>query len=91
MARSRPTPATHRIEGLPTIFANAAGIDMGADQIVVAVPPDRDPEPVRRFRTFTADLEALVAWLVSTGLGLFFTLSTRGNGAAKLATGPQAV
>jgi hypothetical protein len=40
MSRPRPTPATHRIEGLPTIFANAAGIDIGADEIVVAVPPD---------------------------------------------------
>ena len=46
MSRPRATPATHRIEGLPTIFANAAGIDIGADEIVVAVPPDRDPEPV---------------------------------------------
>jgi transposase len=64
MSRSRPTPATHRIEGLPTIFANAAGIDIGADEIVVAVPSDRDPESVRVFRTFTADLEALVAWLL---------------------------
>ncbi len=64
MSRPRPMPATHRIEGLPTIFANAAGIDIGADEIVVAVAPDRDPEPVRVFRTFTPDLEALVAWLL---------------------------
>src|SRR6476661_4047119 len=65
MSRPRPTPATHRIEGLPTIFANAAGIDIGADEIVVAVPPDRDGEPVRLFGTFTPDLEALAAWLLS--------------------------
>ena len=65
MPRPRSTPATHRIEGLPTIFSNAAGLDIGADEIVVAVPPDRDPEPVRVFRTFTLDLEALVAWLVT--------------------------
>src|SRR3954452_22906983 len=65
MSRPRRTPATHQIEGLPTIFANAAGIDIGADEIVVAVPPDRDPEPVRVFRTFTPDLEVLVVWLLA--------------------------
>jgi transposase len=68
MPRPRSTPATHRIEGLPTIFANAAGIDIGADEIVVAVPPDRDPVSVRVFRTFTPDLEMLVAWLLACGI-----------------------
>jgi transposase len=29
----------------------------------VAVPPDRDAEPVQRFRTFTADLNQLADWL----------------------------
>ena len=29
----------------------------------VAVPEDRDEEPVRRFGAFTADLYALAAWL----------------------------
>ena len=41
MSRPRAVPATHRIEGLQTIFSNAAGIDIGADEIVVAVPPDQ--------------------------------------------------
>jgi transposase len=68
MSRPRRTPATHQIEGLPTIFANAAGIDIGADEIVVAVPPDRDSHPVRVFRTFTPDLEALVTWLLECGI-----------------------
>jgi transposase len=68
MSRPRRTPATHQIDGLPTIFSNAAGIDIGADEIVVAVPPDRDPEPVRAFRTFTPDLDALVAWLLACGI-----------------------
>jgi transposase len=43
-------------------------MDIGAEEIVVAVPPDRDPEPVRVFRTFTPDLHALVAWLVACGI-----------------------
>jgi transposase len=76
MSRPRRTPATHRIEGLPTIFANAAGIDIGAEEIVVAVPPDRDPEPVRVFCTFTPDLEALVACLVTCGIDTVAMQST---------------
>lgn len=65
MVPSRPTPKTLQLEGLPTIHPCAAGMDIGAEEIVVAVPPDRDPEPVRVFRTFTPDLQALVAWLVA--------------------------
>ena len=34
----------------------------------VAVGPDRDPEPVRVFPTFTADLEALADWLLDRGI-----------------------
>ena len=32
---------------LPVIEPDAAGVDIGATQIFVAVPPDRDPAPVR--------------------------------------------
>ena len=42
---------------------DAAGIDIGAEEIYVAVPPDRDEEPVRRFSSFTCDLHALAEWL----------------------------
>ena len=52
-----------RIAKLPVINPNAAGIDIGATQIFVAVPPDRDGESVRCFATFTADLEKLADWL----------------------------
>lgn len=42
---------------LPIVEPDAAGADIGATQIFVAVPPDRDEDPVRCFETFTADLE----------------------------------
>ena len=42
---------------------DAAGIDIGAEEIFVAVAPDRDAEPVRRFGTFRCDLNALADWL----------------------------
>jgi transposase len=54
-----------RIAKLPVINPNAAGIDIGATQIFVAVPPDRDAESVRCFGTFTADLEKLADWLAA--------------------------
>src|SRR5438874_10386084 len=42
---------------------NAAGIAVGATEHWVAVPCDRDEQPVQRFGALTADLYALAAWL----------------------------
>lgn len=42
---------------------DAAGIDIGAEEIYVAVPPDRDLESTRKFGTFTSDLNSLAEWL----------------------------
>ena len=47
---------------------NAAGIDIGSASHYVAVPPDRDDEPVREFPSFTADLHALADWLTTCGV-----------------------
>lgn len=52
----------------PLVEPHAAGIDVGARQMYVAIPPDRDQEPVRVFATFTQDLEALADWLVDRGI-----------------------
>jgi transposase len=48
---------------LPVIEPNAAGIDVSATEIFVAMPADRDLEPIRCFPTFTVDLERLADWL----------------------------
>ena len=53
----------NKVVSLPVIEPNAAGIDVGATEIFVAVPADRDPEPIRCFPTFTVDLERLADWL----------------------------
>src|SRR5829696_7643169 len=66
-----PVVRTHHkraLAELACVHPNAAGLDIGSEEIVVAVPPARDPQPVRAFRTFTADLEALVIWLVACGI-----------------------
>ena len=49
---------------LECIEPNAAGIDVGATEIFVAVPADRDQRPVRRFKTFTDDLHLMASWLI---------------------------
>jgi transposase len=47
---------------------NAAGIDIGSEQHMVAVPEGRDTVSVREFGTFTTDLEAIAAWLKKCGV-----------------------
>jgi hypothetical protein len=47
------------LEDRPVLEPNAAGIDVGAHEMFVAVPPGRDENPVRVFATFTEDLERL--------------------------------
>src|SRR6266498_5584437 len=61
-------PHKRRLDELACVYPNAAGLDIGSAEIVVAVPPERDSEPVRVFLTFTPDLHALVAWLVACGI-----------------------
>ena len=54
--------------GLEVVHPYAAGIDVGNGAHYVAVRPDRDPQPVRRFECFTADLHRLADWLTSCGV-----------------------
>jgi len=51
------------LSSAPVLEPNAAGVDIGATEIYIAVPPDRDAQPVRRFATFTEDLIAAADWL----------------------------
>jgi transposase len=67
--RRRP-PSKPRVSPsvLERINLNAAGIDCGSAEHFVAVPPDRDPTPVRSFQTFTGDLYRLADWLTACGV-----------------------
>jgi transposase len=53
---------------LPVMRPDAAGIDIGATEIFVAVPADRAVENVRSFPTFTQDLYAAAEWLKQCGI-----------------------
>ncbi len=62
---ANPKKRKHRKldRSLPVMRLNAGGIDVGATEIFVAVPADRDTDSVRSFPTFTQDLHSLVDWL----------------------------
>ena len=55
-------------EALSLTHPNAAGIDIGSSSHYVAVPPERDDEPVREFPSFTVDLEVMADWLKACGV-----------------------
>src|SRR5260221_5977793 len=61
--KSKSQPKTVPVAEWVTLHPDAAGLDIGASEIWVAVPPARDPNPVRSFATYTPDLQALVDWL----------------------------
>src|SRR6266498_5903296 len=63
-------------EALQVCHPHAAGIDIGEAEHWVAVPPGRDPQPVRRFGTFTTDLDTLADWLMDCGVTTVAMAST---------------
>ena len=68
MARKRKQQKQSEQRMLPVLRPNAAGIDIGATEIYVAVPIDRAEQCVRSFATFTQDLYALADWLAECGI-----------------------
>ncbi len=67
--KKKGTPQTKSgSNSFPIINTNAAGIDIGSEEHWVAVPEDRDENPVRPFGCFTADLHAMARWLKACGV-----------------------
>src|ERR1700760_577352 len=58
----------NRKRQMPVMRRHAAGMDIGAEEIYVAVPGDHDAQPVRCFSTFTCELHALADWLQQCGI-----------------------
>lgn len=52
-----------KLDSLKQINLNAAGLDIGSEEIWTCVPEGRDEESVRVFPSFTPDLYALADWL----------------------------
>ncbi|GAB4564180.1 MAG: hypothetical protein Fur0016_33200 [Anaerolineales bacterium] len=55
----RPAQRVNRLE------PHAAGLDIGATEIVACIPGAQDQQLVCAFGTYTADLHALADWLVA--------------------------
>ena len=69
MTKSRKKQKAIKVtEDMPVINSNVGGIDVGAAEVWVSVPPGRDEEPVRRYGMFTRDLYAMAAWLKQCGV-----------------------
>jgi transposase len=63
MAKKQSRPDYSDFDALEQINLNAAGVDIGAEEIYVAIPAGRDDESVRAFGTFTVDLHQIAHWL----------------------------
>jgi transposase len=67
--RPKGNPPTRKsAPQLPVLHPHAAGIDIGAREIYVAVPPGTGARNVRTFPTFTEDLLTLRDWLKDCGV-----------------------
>src|SRR6516164_3919204 len=67
-AKKKSVPKKVDWKALEVVHPEAAGIEVGGSEHWVAISPDRDPEPVRRFGCFTADLREIARWLVEKGV-----------------------
>ncbi len=68
--RSQSTPAQSQenvrpFEGLERIQSHAAGVDIGAHEIMACVPGPDNTQIVRAFGAYTADLTALADWFTA--------------------------
>jgi transposase len=61
---------------LEIVNPNVAGIDVGNESHYVAVPPNRDPQPVQEFGSWTTDLERMADWLKTCGIETVVMQST---------------
>jgi transposase len=66
--RKQPQKLKVQVNALEQLNPNAAGIDIGAEEVWVAVSPERDEQSVRSFPTFTADLHRMADWLEQCGM-----------------------
>lgn len=80
MSRRKKKAKNFQMTSLPAelrhVNLDAAGIDIGSDRHLVAVPEGRDQVSVREFGTFTADLESLADWLTQCDISTVALEST---------------
>jgi transposase len=57
------TEETYAFQGLRQVNPHAAGVDIGAEEIVVCVPGPENTQIVKVFGNYTIDLQAIGRWL----------------------------
>src|SRR5690349_6388244 len=57
------TEETRPFQGLGQINPHAAGVDIGAEEIVICVPESENTQIVKMFGNYTVDLQAIGSWL----------------------------
>lgn len=64
--RKKAAPGQHTTPTInPQHHPDSAGIDVGAEEFVAALPPGRSEHTVRTFPTYTSGVEALRDWLLA--------------------------
>lgn len=61
--RAKGIEQAHPFDGLSRVNPNAAGVDIGAEEIVVCVSANESTQLVRGFGNYTVDLQAIADWL----------------------------
>jgi transposase len=61
--RTKGIEQAHPFAGMSKVNPNAAGVDIGAEEIVVCVAADESTQLVRGFGNYTVDLHTIAGWL----------------------------
>jgi len=54
--------------GMSQVNPHAAGVDIGAHEIMVCIPGEKNTQLVRAFGNYTVDLQTIAAWLRESGI-----------------------
>ncbi len=63
--RTKGIEEAHPFSGMSHVNPNAAGVDIGAIEIVACVSKDENTQIVKAFGNYTVDLQALAQWMKS--------------------------
>src|SRR3989304_230422 len=66
--RTKGLEEVHPFAGMSQVNPNAAGVDVGAVEIVACVNGDESTQIVRAFGNYTVDLQAIGKWLKERGI-----------------------
>ncbi len=61
--RTKGIEEAHPFAGMSQVNPNAAGVDIGAVEIVVCIAGENNTQIVKAFGNYTVDLQAIGTWL----------------------------